>query len=90
MSERKEKFTPGPWEIKDGFIIHKRTECGYMFEEVIHGMPFGVQREEDAADAALIATAPEMYHELERLLSIIGEEDYEIVNKILQKARGEA
>jgi len=52
-NERKERFTPGPW-ITDGKF------AGNTLEDYV-AMVVGDSKEERIANAALIASAPEMY-----------------------------
>lgn len=108
MSERKEKFTPGPWRFRD------KTYGKYRFLTLVndaspmviianmpslHDIPLREWKnaydiDEVAANAALIASAPEMYALLDRLSHALFAEDadewaYEI-KSLLAKARGEA
>ena len=70
-AERKEKFTPGPWEVKDNAEWDEILVLGKS------SLPFGELRvavigqeeEEGLADAALIAAAPDMYAALEAYVS---------------------
>jgi hypothetical protein len=74
MSERKEKFTPGPWEVKDNAEWDEILVLGKS------SLPFGELRvavigqdeEEGLADAALIAAAPDMYAAREKAIADYG------------------
>jgi hypothetical protein len=77
MSERKEKFTPGPWvvgESADNGIAC--VDTGYDYENISPIEICECWGEEDdkatteisRANAALIASAPDMYAALEELL----------------------
>ncbi len=93
-----EKFTPGPWNVAgfDSRINEERyfgigTPHGQMIVE-----SFGECDSNRKANAALIATAPEMYRKLEWLQREFDESDDEElvaigweIELILKKARGE-
>lgn len=73
----KPKFTPGPWWIDDDNrpgmswnrnIVHGTGENRICF--MAHSDNKAPER--DAANAHLIAAAPELYEALERLLSLLG------------------
>ena len=66
MSESKDKFTPGPWEIKfggqddsDGFCIVSTVQPGVVAENWPCGMVAG-DRIHVNANAKLIAAAPDL------------------------------
>ncbi len=94
MSERKEKFTPGPW-----ITLHATnvvSPCnGYIARA--YDSPLGPIA--NRYNATLIAAAPEMYEMLDRIKgrlefckmenSIDAETEHEI-DALLRKARGEA
>lgn len=111
MSERKEKFTPGPWRFRD------KTYGKYRFLTLVndaspmviianmpslHDIPLREWKnaydiDEVAANAALIAAAPEMYALLSNILNDL-ETDGSIslndnaandIRGLLAKARGE-
>jgi hypothetical protein len=57
------KHTPGPWEVitdVDRFEIDSRTRCVAVTRD---------NRSDDAANAALIAAAPDMYEALAALVA---------------------
>jgi len=111
MSERKEKFTPGPWQVRD------RTYGKYRFLTVVndaspmviianmpslHDIPLREWKnaydiDEVAANAALIASAPEMYYLLCNILNDLETGEYISIadntafdiRGLLAKARGE-
>ena len=79
MSERKEKFTPGPWHILIPKPRYGNRECHSIVDgggeyvaktvavSVLRGIS-AVKREERKANEHLISAAPEMYAELSDLL----------------------
>jgi len=86
--ERKERFTPGPW-VTDGTFVGETLEY-YM------AMVVGDSKEERIANAALVATAPEMYAFIEKSFCEIcaaekGTFACELCDagRVLKKARGE-
>ncbi len=97
MSET--KFTPGPWRIAKQFACHSnigtdlidvcKTEC-----TKIDGARIAPD-DQNRADAALIAAAPELYvalEEAQRILSLAHDHDAPVmvrVEQALRKARGE-
>jgi hypothetical protein len=87
--ELKERFTPGPW-ITDGKFV------GNTLEDYV-AMVVGDSKEERIANAALIASAPEMYETLTRIVgkakrdgTIIDTGGIDYLKQVLKKARGEA
>ena len=95
-----EKFTPGPWEAD--FIDRDYPSGDFDYWEVycvpedralcdVHGA-----LDRDAANAALIAAAPDMYEALEYIHSeLVVKTDgenyaYHMIEAALKKARGEA
>jgi len=86
--DRKERFTPGPW-ITDGKFV------GNTLEDYV-AMVVGDSKEERIANAALVASAPEMYALLDEIDSqpAMGMDEwvgYVVrVNAVLKKARGES
>lgn len=88
MSERKEKFTPGPWiPCEDGLV--DKMVVGGDYDLIIDITHKNDKRND--ADAYLIAAAPEMYELLKRLkLHFAGVPHIQKeIKAILQKARGE-
>ncbi|MBQ7178478.1 MAG: hypothetical protein IJS08_13770 [Victivallales bacterium] len=81
MSERKEKFTPGPWSVRDKICIFRflsvtSDKSPFVIAKIMQ--PDMQRILEDAtkekanwqqlsANAALIAAAPEMYELLDRI-----------------------
>ena len=81
----KPKFTPGPWHVFDpveyGTLEVQNEEC----DPVASGI-------EDGSDAAIIAAAPEMYEALEMVMKAwedLEKPDYDEIDRVLKKARGE-
>ena len=94
-TERKEQFTPGPWESSQEISDNDNYHSG-IYEAGWKGL--GVarcnQNGNHEADANLIATAPELYEALENLTSMLQVDDlhHESIDRadaILSKARGE-
>ena len=95
------KFTPGPWEQEDcGSLTIVDPAGGYWIAQVKCSRPgdgSGPDWEEALANAALIATAPEMYEALANYFEqtrvngsqIAGEQLYPFAMAALAKARGE-
>jgi len=87
------KFTPGPCTI-----FPEHNIMGQKYYSISYGDDDGLICEFicHKADAALIAAAPEMYAELERIADILedpedcGEISLDRINAILRKARGES
>jgi hypothetical protein len=85
MKDSEPKFTPGPWHIED--MWHILDKSGYMIASTSQR-----QDEEEAANAALIAAAPDMYALLEDIASY---EELHVnifisaIQELLAKARGE-
>lgn len=91
MSEA--KFTKAPWKIQDdGYGL-----IGVLFRKG-YGVLVGHKDNESISNAHLIAAAPEMYEYIDGLYKTIGlnggvieldEYDFDILGKLLAKARGE-
>lgn len=100
MSERKERFTPGPW-----MLTYRQSRWGLAMD--IDGGPDGDwvarlgmtdESEVGRANAALLLAAPEMYELLDRIKgrlefckleqSIDAETEHEI-GRLMAKARGD-
>ena len=96
------KFTPGPWRIlfndKTKVVLEQQGVAVFVADTYAG---FTKSEEEQKANAALIAAAPEMYALLQKIVEIAGEAaetGYTTVTgdrileqgkAILQKARGE-
>jgi hypothetical protein len=68
------KFTPGPWKVFDtpsGKIVGIGTEDGTGVTDRGFGV-WGMDSEEAAATAALIAAAPDLFEALSEILSYSG------------------
>ena len=103
--EREERFTPGPWRAQVVCNLHPflNTNNCVVFSEVERGgivtsIPYGKDEPERAANAHLVAAAPEMYELLDELRYWFCEGVPEHLNKettgmkitdVLKKARGE-
>lgn len=79
-------YTPGPWKVDRPYI----RGAG----RVIASLESGHDEVEDAANAQLIAAAPELYEALENLMDFLfhGKKDRQMILKAsaaLAKARGE-
>ena len=103
-TDRKEKFTPGPWVFEHGYRFYR---C-YSSQEGKSGFYFRVGKNADTnlcsfddewmANAALIAAAPDMYAvltELEESVDYWSEYDVPIgiidqIRAAISKARGES
>lgn len=76
MSERKEKFTPGPWDFTKGYrfyhcISTQPGRSGFYFEVGKNAASGRASFDEQwMANAALIAAAPDMYAALEKILEL--------------------
>ena len=100
------KWTPGPWELRDGqkrvIIVqaHKYIESGIYVAEVSREAWRPEDRKETAMhDARLIAEAPELYAALEDvarmfrsfpLMQKMNQEKVERIESVLAKARGQS
>ena len=75
------KHTPGPWRVdEDG-------DTGCIVSD--DGVVTCVSPRNRAANASLIASAPDMLAELERLLDVVGEEDVGFIEAVIRRAKGE-
>ena len=96
MSET--KFTKGEWAKRDnaiGIIDDSDTQSYGMIRFICHVDKYDFESEWQA-NAHLIATAPDMYKELDKLLEILNHETKSVtsldvcrIEKLLAKARGE-
>lgn len=92
----KTKFTPGPWEAQGLYIMFTNADTK-QFDWVAKVERFADKyKHEEAANAALIAAAPELYEALESIVDVaknldeIRWSDIEhIILPALAKARGE-
>ena len=87
MTKRMEKWTPGPWEAKGCTVWEAARPCQRI--QVIANTLAG--REEDEANARLIAHAPEM---AEALKSVLAATDAllaaaKVAKRILAEMQGE-
>ena len=103
MTERKEQFTPGPWNCKNSIYVNGPNglkECGTWIDydgrddsDNVIGMVFC------SANAHLIAAAPELYEALKELIAVLCHDGRDLSQEIctkmhdaesaLAKARGE-
>ena len=80
-----EKFTSGPWAFEKN-----KVRCEVKMPGAAIALPHS-----DEANARLIAAAPEMFKELERLSALFRKnaiylDEREKIENILRKARGES
>lgn len=95
MSERKERFTPGPWlTAKELWAIKPDAYACSNQVYTRDGMMIAACTMLDGCeqDAALIACAPEMHALLERLANGYKHDSptRQTINALLARARGEA
>ena len=89
---RMSKHTPGPWIVVEPDVawaawrIVDAAGPGVCNVTTRHGG----QDLEATANAKLIAAAPDMLSELERLLDVVGEEDVSCVEAVIAKAEGDS
>jgi hypothetical protein len=89
------KFTKGPWSAridKDLYSEVGRNGDPQSFISSHRNEYSGVTKDCAVANAHLIAAAPEMYEMLAELLNdsrLVYGDDYDAVEKLLSKARGE-
>lgn len=90
------KFTPGPWSIlfndKTKVVLEQQGVAVFVADTYAG---FTKSEEEQKANAALIAAAPEMYEGLKEIRDVIEKDGrfcrtVEAIDKLLMKARGEA
>ena len=105
---KKPKFTPGPWQAgknpftttildgHEGKAIYPKESNYHIAWANAENSNGDLDIETALANARLIAVAPEMYAELERIADILedpedcGEISLDRINAILRKARGES
>lgn len=94
MSET--KFTPGPWSLlfndKTKVVLEQQGVAVFVADTYAG---FTKSEEEQKANAALIAAAPEMYEGLKEIRDVMEKDGrfgrtVEAIDKLLKKARGEA
>ena len=94
MSE--EKFTRGPWSLlfndKTKVVLEQQGVAVFVADTYAG---FTKSEEEQKANAALIAAAPEMYEGLKEIRDVMEKDGrfcrtVEAIDKLLMKARGEA
>ena len=88
------KHTPGPWKcISDSsYGISVVDEKGRRIAWCGTGLPPIKPRAIDtgeAANATLIKAAPDLLAELKRLQSVVGEEDHDIIQEVIDRAEGQ-
>lgn len=90
-TERKEKFTPGPWEY-DKYSLYVDSVPRVVEEYSEEICEVSGCRKQDEANGYLIAAAPEMYEMLKQLHGALASVPVlqSEIDKILKKARGEA
>lgn len=90
------KFTPGPWSIlfndKTKVVLEQQGVAVFVADTYAG---FTKSEEEQKANAALIAAAPEMYEWLKEIRDVMEKDGrfcrtVEAIDKLLMKARGEA
>lgn len=90
------KFTPGPWSIlfndKTKVVLEQQGVAVFVADTYAG---FTKSEEEQKANAALIAAAPEMYEGLKEIRDVMEKDGrfcrtVEAIDKLLMKARGEA
>ena len=82
------KFTQGPWDVNGSGRLIVHTICGSIY--AINGT-FEYDEKQEVANAHLIAAAPELYKELERLVFVFGNkfpDEVEAAKAALLKAQG--
>ena len=104
--ENKEKFTPGPWYAAGTMVVDKKPTHSRPgayswdgeFREICDTDTFDVENDiESEANAALIAAAPTMYHELELVRELLNARRKDAglkslaqeIDDVLRIARGE-
>lgn len=90
------KFTPGTWSIlfndKTKVVLEQQGVAVFVADTYAG---FTKSEEEQKANAALIAAAPEMYEGLKEIRDVMEKDGrfcrtVEAIDKLLMKARGEA
>lgn len=89
------KFTPGPWSLlfndKTKVVLEQQGVAVFVADTYAC---FTKSEEEQKANAALIAAAPEMYEGLKEIRDVMEKDGrfcrtVEAIDKLLKKARGE-
>jgi hypothetical protein len=98
-----DKHTPGPWNLQnDGlgvYYVNPRIEAGEDIEDTRHdsivarctdfGAFSGIEDDEAAANARLIAAAPELLAALENLVNTLDEDRWTNARAAIRAAKGE-
>ena len=93
------KFTPGPWHAHDGWgeqdYVYYKTQNQTASNIICKVFTRPKTNKRGCPDAHLIAAAPDMYKELERLSTLFRKnaiylDEREKIETILRKARGES
>jgi hypothetical protein len=97
MMKKKHKFSKGKWQI-EGTTCRTAINCGAKhiamvgYMECGEGDPRSIGKEEHAANAQLIAAAPEMLRTLEKVLGwgeVVFEEEWlEKIESVIHQATG--
>lgn len=93
MSERREKFTPGPW-VADGTTVYADAfKSGRNVYGAVACLAIGEDDTafQEIANAHLIAAAPDLYEALEGVLRVADRQtvEFDAARAALAKARGE-
>ena len=78
------KHTPGPWAIENGRCIYGR---GNFIKPFVASVEDDHNDAETAANARLIAAAPDMYHALQDLIAYLGVDVDNGLDELLTNAR---
>ncbi len=89
----KHKFTPGPWHDYQYMLASAIEDANAR--KICDMSESDFSLDEDEANARLIAVAPEMYKEMERLSALFRKnaiylDEREKIENILRKVRGES
>lgn len=78
------KFSPGPWVVKNGRCIYGN---GDFIKPFVASVEDDHNDAETAANARLIAAAPDMYHALQDLIAYLGVDVDNGLDELLTNAR---